>query len=102
MESQKRREEVYLTFTEKVLAQGNGVIPKMTKTILEDVFIFFGGKKKDLSNQNKPGILEGVMKLSQIVHLITTREVQMPAHEPIEELLANLEGNDGDDENYTM
>ena len=52
--------------------------------------------------KRSPGILEGVMKLSQIVHLITTREVQMPAHEPIEELLANSEGNDGDDENYTM
>ena len=85
-----------------VLAQGNGVIPKMTKTILEDVFIFLGGKKKDLSNQNKPGILEGLMKLSQILHLITNREVQMPPHEPVEELLASVEGNDGDEENYSM
>ena len=102
VEARKRREEVYLTFTEMVLAQGNGVIPKMTKTILEDVFIFLGGKKKDLNNQNKPGILEGVMKLSQIVHSITTWEVQMPPHEPIEELLASVEGNDGDEENYSM
>ena len=48
VEARKRREEVYLTFTEKVLAQGNGVIPKMTKTILEDVFIFLGRKEEGL------------------------------------------------------
>ena len=67
------------------------------------MYLFFlGGKKKDLNNQNKPGILESVMKLSQIVHLITNREVQMPPHEPIEELLASAEGNDGDEETYTM
>ena len=59
----QRRKTVYLDFAPKIQEKKDPYLKKFTAGILNDVFVFMGGKTKDLVTKNKDGVMEGIRNL---------------------------------------